>query len=101
MIQEQAGVTMSSSPTNRTENVKVENGYLLITAKKESYKVFVYSARLTKGLFDQAYGRFEARIRVPGKEWPVLLGSILMKLVGHNVVKLILWSIEDKNQQKC
>ncbi|MFT5242771.1 MAG: beta-glucanase (GH16 family) [Psychroserpens sp.] len=67
--------------TNRTENVKVENGYLLITAKKESYNGSSYtSARLTtKGLFDQAYGRFEARIRVPYGQgmWPAfwLLGS--------------------------
>jgi beta-glucanase (GH16 family) len=104
MIQEQAGVTMSSSPTNRTENVKVENGYLLLLLKKESYKGSSYtSARLTtKGLFDQAYGRFEARIRVPyGKECGLLwlLGSNIDEVGGHNVVKLILWSIEDKNQK--
>lgn len=67
--------------TNRTENVKVENGYLLITAKKESYSGSSYtSARLTtKGLFDQAYGRFEARIRLPYGQgiWPAfwLLGA--------------------------
>jgi len=67
--------------TNRTENVKVENGYLLITAKKESYSGSSYtSARLTtKGLFEQAYGRFEARIRLPYGQgiWPAfwLLGA--------------------------
>jgi beta-glucanase (GH16 family) len=67
--------------TNRAENVKVENGYLLVTAKKESYNGSSYtSARLTtKGLFDQAYGRFEARIRVPYGQgmWPAfwLLGA--------------------------
>lgn len=67
--------------TNRTENVKVENGYLLITAKKESYNGSQYtSARLlTKGLFAQAYGRFEARIRLPYGQgmWPAfwLLGA--------------------------
>jgi beta-glucanase (GH16 family) len=67
--------------TKRTENVKVENGYLLITAEKESYNGASYtSARLTtKGLFDQAYGRFEARIRLPYGQgiWPAfwLLGA--------------------------
>jgi beta-glucanase (GH16 family) len=67
--------------TDRTENVKVENGYLLITAKKESYNGSSYtSARLTtKGLFEQAYGRFEARIRLPYGQgmWPAfwLLGA--------------------------
>jgi beta-glucanase (GH16 family) len=67
--------------TKRTENVKVENGYLLITAQKESYNGASYtSARLTtKGIFDQAYGRFEARIRLPYGQgmWPAfwLLGA--------------------------
>jgi len=67
--------------TNRTENVTVENGYLLITAKKEEYQGSSYtSARLTtKGLFEQAYGRFEARIRLPYGQgmWPAfwLLGA--------------------------
>ena len=69
------------SYTNRTENVKVENGYLLITAKKESLNGASYtSARLTtKGLFEQTYGRFEARIRLPYGQgiWPAfwLLGA--------------------------
>ena len=67
--------------TDRTENVKVENGYLLLTAKDEDFDGSAYtSARITtQGKFDQAYGRFEARIRVPyGKGlWPAfwLLGN--------------------------
>jgi beta-glucanase (GH16 family) len=67
--------------TNRTENVKVENGSLLITAKKESYNGSSYtSARLlTKGKFEQTYGRYEARIRLPYGQgmWPAfwLLGA--------------------------
>jgi len=69
--------------TNRAENVKVENGYLLITAKKESYNGSSYtSARLTtKGLFEQAYGRFEARIKLPYGQgiWPAFW------LVGANI----------------
>jgi len=67
--------------TDRTENVKVENGFLLITAKEETFEGVQYtSARLkTEGLFEQQYGRFEARIRLPyGKGlWPAfwLLGN--------------------------
>jgi len=67
--------------TGRTENIKVENGFLLITAKEEAFEGAGYtSARITtKGKFDQQYGRFEARIRLPyGKGlWPAfwLLGS--------------------------
>lgn len=67
--------------TDRTENVKVENGFLLITAEQESFEGANYTSGrlLTKGLFDQQYGRFEARIRLPyGKGlWPAfwLLGS--------------------------
>jgi beta-glucanase (GH16 family) len=67
--------------TNRTENVTVQNGVLIITARKESFNGSSYtSARLiTKGKFEQAYGRFEARIRVPFGQgiWPAfwLLGA--------------------------
>ncbi len=67
--------------TDRTENVKVENGYLLITANQEDFNGSSYtSARITtQGKFEQAYGRFEARIRLPyGKGlWPAfwLLGN--------------------------
>ena len=67
--------------TARTENVTVQNGVLIITADKESYQGSGYtSARLTtKGLFQQQYGRFEARIKLPtGKGiWPAfwLLGD--------------------------
>lgn len=67
--------------TDRTDNVKVDNGLLLITAKEESFEGASYtSARLvTRGLFEQQYGRFEARIRLPyGKGlWPAfwLLGN--------------------------
>ena len=67
--------------TDRSENVKVENGVLVITAKEESFNGSSYtSARLlTKGLFEQAYGRFEARIQLPYGQgiWPAfwLLGA--------------------------
>ena len=67
--------------TERPDNVTVQNGILIITAKEEDYNGSAYtSARLlTKGKFEQTHGRFEARIRVPyGKGlWPAfwLLGD--------------------------
>ena len=67
--------------TDRTENVKVENGFLLITAQEESFEGASYtSARLTtKGTFEQKYGRFEARIKLPYGQgmWPAfwMLGA--------------------------
>ena len=65
----------------REENVTVENGMLMITAKREDFEGSQYtSARiLTKGLFEQEYGRFEARMKLPWGQgmWPAfwLLGS--------------------------
>lgn len=67
--------------TDRPENISVENGVLVITARQESFNGSNYtSARLTsQGVFEQQYGRFEARIRLPyGKGvWPAfwLLGN--------------------------
>lgn len=67
--------------TNRTENVTVQNGVLILSAKEESFEGSNYtSARiLTKGKFEQTYGRFEARIRLPYGQgiWPAfwLLGD--------------------------
>ena len=67
--------------TNRSENIKVEGGMLHITANKESFMGSRYtSARiLTKGKFEQKYGRFEARIKLPWGQgiWPAfwLLGA--------------------------
>jgi beta-glucanase (GH16 family) len=67
--------------TNRPENVTVDNGFLLITARKEQFNGSQYtSARLqTKGKISQRYGRFEARMRLPFGQgmWPAfwLLGD--------------------------
>jgi beta-glucanase (GH16 family) len=67
--------------TGRTENVTVQNGKLLITARKESYQGASYtSARLiTRDKFEQRYGRFEARIKLPFGQgiWPAfwMLGA--------------------------
>ncbi|SDM08648.1 glycoside hydrolase family 16 protein [Chryseobacterium taihuense] len=68
--------------TNRPENVSLDgNGNLVITARKENYNGSAFtSARIkTKGLFDQQYGRFEARLKTPYGPglWPAfwMLGS--------------------------
>ncbi len=68
--------------TNRPENACLDGqGHLAITARKENYAGCAYtSARInTAGLFEMAYGRFEARIKLPiGKGiWPAfwLLGA--------------------------
>lgn len=53
--------------TDRPQNLTIENGALVIHALKESYGNRDYtSARIkTFGKFSQAYGRFEARIKIP------------------------------------
>lgn len=67
--------------TDRPENVTVQNGKLLITAQQESFEGSGFtSARLiTKDKFEQRYGRFEARIRLPYGQgiWPAfwMLGA--------------------------
>ncbi len=68
--------------TARPENASLDgNGNLAITAINESYvdKDYTSARLLTKGLFQQAYGRFEARIQLPRGRglWPAfwLLGA--------------------------
>ena len=73
--------------TTDTQNVALDgNGHLVITARVDSGHSCWYgpcrytSARLkTQGLFAQAYGRFEARIKIPRGQgmWPAwwMLGS--------------------------
>ena len=65
--------------TPRLENLRLENGNLVIEAVKEEFagpdgvKRHYSSGRLkTKGRFSQTYGRFEARIRIPSGQgvWP-------------------------------
>lgn len=60
--------------TDREENVKVENGFLLITARQEQFNGAGFtSARLiTKGKLETQYGRIEARMRLPFGQgmWP-------------------------------
>ena len=58
----------------RKENATVENGNLVITAKREDYGGYHYtSARMkTQGTRSWKYGRMEARIKLPAKlgTWP-------------------------------
>jgi beta-glucanase (GH16 family) len=72
--------------TPRRENLRLENGNLVIEAAKEEFtgsdgmKRRYTSARLkTQGRFSQTYGRFEARIQIPSGPgvWPAfwLLGD--------------------------
>ena len=68
--------------TDRPDNASMDgNGHLAITAKSELYSGSAFtSARIkTAGLFDQSYGRFEARIKTPWGPgiWPAfwLLGA--------------------------
>jgi beta-glucanase (GH16 family) len=68
--------------TDRPENASLDgNGHLAITARRESYAGSAFtSARITtKGKFEQAYGRYEARIKMPWGPgiWPAfwLLGA--------------------------
>ena len=67
------------SYTNRAENAHIENGNLVITARRENFEGSDHiareftSARLkTQGFFSQTYGRFEARIKIPSGQgmWP-------------------------------
>lgn len=72
--------------TSRSQNIRQENGNLVIEAFKEKFtgsdgvQRNYTSARLeTQGRFSQRYGRFEARIQIPSGQgvWPAfwLLGD--------------------------
>jgi len=83
--------------TNKPENVSMDgNGNLAITATKAPTTPYAtyYSGRIiTKGLFMQTYGRFEARIKLPYGPgiWPAfwLLGANKDSLDANN--KTIGW----------
>jgi beta-glucanase (GH16 family) len=75
------------SYTNRTQNAQIKSGNLVITAVKEDYtdpkdgvlRHYTSARMKTQGLFSQAYGRFEARIKIPAGQgmWPAfwMLGN--------------------------
>ncbi|WP_045475135.1 family 16 glycosylhydrolase [Winogradskyella sp. PG-2] len=60
--------------TDRLENVVVEDGMLKIRALQEDFEGLGYTSGriLTQGKFQQKYGRFEARIKLPWGQglWP-------------------------------
>lgn len=81
--------------TKRPQNVMVRDGMLIITARRERYtgpdgvRRNYTSARLnTRGKFEQAYGRFEARMKVPSGQglWPAfwMMGNDLGKVGWPN-----------------
>ena len=67
--------------TDRTNNVRVEDGKLVIEARQENLGGKKYSSGrlLTKGKASWTYGRFEARIKIPRGQgiWPAfwMLGT--------------------------
>jgi beta-glucanase (GH16 family) len=74
--------------TSRTNNARIEGGQLVIEADQESYGGQNYtSARmLTEGKWSWAYGRMEARIKIPRGQgiWPAfwMLGTNIDAGVG-------------------
>lgn len=69
--------------TDRPENVKVEDGKLIITAREESFEGSSYtSARMiTKEKFEVQFGRIEARMKMPWGRglWPAFW------MLGNNI----------------
>jgi len=67
------------SYTNRSANAELQDGALVIRALKETYtgpdnitRNYTSARLLTKNKFTQAYGRFEARLKIPYGQgiWP-------------------------------
>ncbi len=60
--------------TDRTNNVRIEDGKLVIEARSENFggKKYTSARLLTKNKFSWTYGRFEARIKIPRGQgiWP-------------------------------
>jgi beta-glucanase (GH16 family) len=60
----------------REENARIENGILIIEARKEDHKGarFTSASLITKGRADWQYGRFEIRARLPAARgtWPAI-----------------------------
>jgi beta-glucanase (GH16 family) len=74
--------------TARSQNVQQMNGNLVITALQEMYtgpdnvtRNYTSARIKTAGLFSQAYGRFEARIKIPQGQgmWPAFW------MLGNNI----------------
>jgi beta-glucanase (GH16 family) len=77
--------------TDRPKNARIENGNLVITALEETYtgndgvaRDYTSARLTTRAKFEQAYGRFEARIKIPSGQglWPAFW------LVGNDMKKV-------------
>jgi len=77
--------------TDRPENSRVDQGKLIIEARREDYtgkdgvtRQYTSARLMTRGVFSQAYGRFAARIKLPRGQgmWPAfwLLGEDIEKV---------------------
>jgi len=77
--------------TDRPENSRVDQGKLIIEARREDYtgedgvtRRYTSARLVTRGTFSQAYGRFTARIKLPRGQgvWPAfwLLGDDFEKV---------------------
>ena len=77
--------------TDRTENSRLDQGKLIIEARREDFtgkdgvtRQFTSARLITRGAFSQAYGRFAARIKLPHGQgmWPAfwLLGDDIEKV---------------------
>ena len=92
--------------TNRTDNAALDgNGSLVIKAMKEAYMGSDYtSARLeSSGKFEQAYGRFESRIKLPRGQgiWPAfwVLGANITPRVGPRVARSTSWRTSARSRR--
>lgn len=60
--------------TDRPENSRIENGHLVIQARKENFgsKQYTSARMVTRGLASWKYGKFEARMKLPSGQgiWP-------------------------------
>lgn len=78
--------------TDRVENARLEDGHLIIEARKENFtcpedglpKEYTSARLKTLGKFSQAYGKFEARMKIPPGPgmWPAywMMGDDIEKV---------------------
>ena len=72
--------------TSRAENVRVEDGMLVIEARKESYEGHAYTSAsvVTLGRFELRYGKVEVRAKLPTGRgtWPAIwmLGTSISRV---------------------
>jgi len=80
--------------TDQSDNIRIEDGMLMITARNESVENSSYtSAKIhTRGKFERTFGRYEARIKLPWGQgiWPAFWllgddsdGSVIWPQIGE------------------